>query len=74
MKTDIKEHMICDSINIKLKTGQNLGAWLAWSVEHAALDLGVASSSPVLGIELTLKTNKQTTTTTTTKNKSGQTH
>ena len=29
------------------------GAWLAQSVEHATLDLGVMSLSPVLGIDLT---------------------
>lgn len=31
------------------------GTWLAQSVEHAALDLEVMSSSPMLGIELILK-------------------
>ena len=34
------------------KLGQG-GAWMAQLVEHATLDLGVMSSSPTLGIELT---------------------
>jgi len=29
------------------------GAWLAQSVEHTTLDLGVVSSSPTLGVEVT---------------------
>ena len=29
------------------------GTRLAQSVEHAALDLGIASSSPMLGVEIT---------------------
>ena len=29
--------------------------WIAQSVEHVTLDLGVMSLSPMLGIELTLK-------------------
>ena len=29
------------------------GTWLAQSVEYTTLDLGVVSSSPALGIELT---------------------
>lgn len=36
--------------------GQNdqaRGAWLAQSVEHETLDLGVVSSSPTLGAEMT---------------------
>ena len=32
---------------------QSWGTWLALSVEHVTLDLGVLSSSPMLGIELT---------------------
>ena len=31
----------------------NRGAWLAQSEEHMTLDLGVVSSSPTLGIEIT---------------------
>jgi len=31
------------------------GTWLAPLVKHATLDLGVMSSSPMLGVELTLK-------------------
>ena len=34
-------------------------AWLAQSVERVILDLGVVSSSPMLGIELTLKINQR---------------
>ena len=36
--------------------GEGKGAgdiWLAWSVEHATLDLGVMSFSPMLGVEIT---------------------
>ena len=29
--------------------------WLALSVEHATLDLGVVSLSPMLGVEMTQK-------------------
>ena len=29
------------------------GAWLAQLVEHATVDLGVMSSSPTLGVEIT---------------------
>ena len=29
------------------------GAWLAQSEKHATLDLGVMSSSPILGIKVT---------------------
>ena len=28
------------------------GAWLAYPVEHATLDLGVVSLSPTLGVEI----------------------
>lgn len=31
------------------------GAWLAQSEERATLDLGIVSSSPLLGVELTKK-------------------
>ena len=31
------------------------GAWLAQSVGHVTLDLGVVGSSPTLGVEITLK-------------------
>ena len=36
-----------------------MGARLAQSVEHATLDLGVVSSSPVLGVEITKKKKKK---------------
>ena len=32
-----------------------VGAWLAYSVERGALDLGLVSSSPTLGVECGLK-------------------
>ena len=32
---------------------EHWGAWLAQLVEHAALDLGILSSSPTLGTEIT---------------------
>ena len=31
------------------------GIWLAQSIEHATVDLGVMSSSPRLGVEITTK-------------------
>ena len=31
------------------------GVWLAQSVEHVTLDLGVVSSSPTLDVEITYK-------------------
>ena len=34
------------------------GAWLPPSVEQATLDFGAVSSSPMVGIEVTLKKNK----------------
>ena len=33
--------------------GKGWGTWLAQSIEHVTLDLGVVSSSPTLGIEIT---------------------
>ena len=35
------------------------GTWLAQLVEHAILDFLVVSSSPMLGVEITLKINRQ---------------
>ena len=35
------------------KKGRIKGTWLAQSVEHLTLDLGVMSLSPMLGAELT---------------------
>ena len=32
---------------------KNKGTWLAQSVKHATLDLGVVSSSPTLGVQIT---------------------
>ena len=37
----------------RIESNKLRGAWLAQSVEHAALGLGVVSSSPILGIGLT---------------------
>lgn len=37
------------------KLSSRVAGWLAELVEHAILDLGVASSSPTFGIEITLK-------------------
>ena len=31
---------------------KNRGTWLAQSVEHATLDLGVVNLSPMLGVEI----------------------
>ena len=36
---------------------QHRGAWLAQSAEPVTLDLGVVSSSPTSGVEMTLKIN-----------------
>ena len=33
--------------------------WLAWSVEHVTVDFRVMSSSPTLGLELTLKKKRK---------------
>ena len=33
------------------KVNKNRGAWLAWLVEHAALNLRVVGSSPMLGMQ-----------------------
>ena len=42
--------MICNHVvRIMLKRG----AWLAQSIEHVTLDLGVVNLSPTLGLELT---------------------
>ena len=43
------------SINscLEIRTHINRGTWLAQSVEHATLDLGVVTSSPTLGVEIT---------------------
>ena len=38
---------------INTKKSVHRGIWLAQSEERAALDLGVMSSSPTLGIEIT---------------------
>lgn len=35
-----------------LKTTETRGTWLAQSMEHEALNLGVVSSIPVLGVEI----------------------
>ena len=40
---------------IYLKQRYNSGTWLAQSGEITTLDLGVTSSSPSLGVEITLK-------------------
>lgn len=38
---------------------QERGPWLAQSVEHATLGLRIVSSSPMLGMETTLKKKKK---------------
>ena len=44
------------SLNSTLKNYENgWAAWLAQLVEHVTLDLGVVSSSPMLGVEVTLQ-------------------
>lgn len=35
--------------------GKDQGAWIAQSLEHATFDLGVGSSSPTWGAEITQK-------------------
>lgn len=34
------------------------GAWLSQSVERVTLDLWIVSSSPIVGVEITLKKKK----------------
>ena len=43
----------------KVFRNDSWGTWLAQLVEHMTFDLGVVSSSPVLGIEITLKNEKK---------------
>ena len=43
----------CINSSLEIRTHINRGTWLAQSVEHATLDLGVVSSSPALGAEIT---------------------
>ena len=40
-------------IYLFFKSNMVQGTWLAQSVEHATLDLGVVSASPTLGVEIT---------------------
>ena len=48
--------VLCEMcINMYIKGIFIWGAWLAQSEEHVSLDLGVVSSSPMLGVEITLK-------------------
>ena len=35
------------------------GGWLSWLIVHVTLDLGVMISSPMLGVEVTLKKKKR---------------
>ena len=42
------------ALEMSLKTQVHRGIWLAQSVEHVTLDLGIMSSNPILGVELTL--------------------
>ena len=50
--------MLCEEVNSSVEGARTMsglgGPWLAQSVQHATLDLKVMSSSPVLGVELTL--------------------
>lgn len=43
----------------KKKETDAQGTWLAQSLEHAALDVGVVSLIPMLGVELPLKDNSK---------------
>ena len=47
-----------DSDN-QVNNAHSAGIWLAQSVEHATLDLGVESLSPMLGVEITQKLLKK---------------
>ena len=38
---------------LEIRTHVNRGTWLAQSVEHATLDLGVVTLSPTFGVEIT---------------------
>ena len=41
--------------NTHVQSGYSVGTWLAQSVEHVGLELGVVSSRTTLGIKTTLK-------------------
>ena len=43
------------NVTFRSESLEDRGTWLSQSVEHATPDLGVMSSSPMLGIEITLK-------------------
>ena len=51
MKIKGKEEGVILTIRIKTLGG----VWLAQSVEHMTLGLGVGSTSPMLGVEITQK-------------------
>lgn len=42
----------CINSSLEIRTHRDRGTWLARSVEHTTLDLGVVSSSPALGAEI----------------------
>ena len=44
-----------------LSSNNQRGTWVTQLVEHATLDLGVVSLSPMLGIEIPLKEKKEVT-------------
>ena len=51
----MSEYSLEVSESPKSKNRKGGGKWLAQSVEHATLDLGVVSSSPMVGVEPTFK-------------------
>lgn len=46
---------------IALKFSKHRGTWLVQSVEYEIFDLGVLSSGPTLGVEITLKAKRKIT-------------
>lgn len=56
-KTEVS-HLYLGCVCLKLPAGK-WGPWLAHLVEHVALDLRVMKSSPMFGIEITLKRKKE---------------
>ena len=47
--------LVCTEVAVWFLKTWRLGAWQAQYLEHATFDLRIVSSSPMLGIEPTLK-------------------
>ena len=53
LKKDKEKEKKCNSLKTILRNKNSWGAWLAQLVEHESLDLGVVSSSSMLGTQIT---------------------